>query len=113
MREAVVNDSGLLEATAEDRGRVRDLVRQGRWLEAEPDPERLGDYLRRQAETAGVPAAAAGPGAEAIQGDTSELQSVRFLALGSRVRRAVGFIEVVTPTTATVLPAETPALTAA
>ena len=96
MREAEATESGLLDATAAARGRVRELVQQGRWLEAEPDTERLAGYVRRHVATAGP------PGAEAIQGDTSELQAVRFLPLGSRVRRAVGYVEVTSPTSATV-----------
>ncbi|HMG45330.1 MAG TPA: DNA/RNA non-specific endonuclease [Acidimicrobiales bacterium] len=95
MREAEATESGLLDATAAARGRVRELVRTGRWMEAEPDTERLAGYVQRHVATA-APA-----GAEAIQGDTSELQAVRFLPLGSRVRRAVGYVEVTTPTSAT------------
>jgi endonuclease G len=83
-----------VKATEADRTRVRTLVREGRWTEAERrvDPERLERYLAAHVDTA------APRGAEAIQGGTNELQAVRFLPMGARVRRAVGFVEVATPT---------------
>lgn len=95
MREEVARVTGLLDETQEDRDRVRELVQQGRWWEAEPDSGRLAAYVSRHV------VGKRPPGAEAIQGDTSEIQAVRFLPLGSLVRRAVGFVEVTTPTTAT------------
>jgi endonuclease G len=89
---AVGKISGLLEQTRSERARVGTLVREGRWLEAEPDTGRLARYVSRHLANHNP------PGAEAIQGDASELQAVRFLSLGSRVRRAVGYVEVTTPT---------------
>jgi endonuclease G, mitochondrial len=81
----------LLKTSQPDRDRVRGLIRQGRWRDAEPDPVRSMRYLGKR--VGGV----APFGAEAIVGDTIDLQAARFLPVGAAVRRAVAFVEVNTP----------------
>ncbi len=89
MRQAKAEETDYVASTGEDRSRVRTLVRSGRWLEAEPDSERLASYVSRHL-------AAAPAGAEAIQGATNDLQAARFLVRGALARRAVGYVEVTT-----------------
>lgn len=79
----------LVEATRADRKRVRRLVAEGRWREAEPDKARLAANVWR------TKSFIAERGAEAIQGDTNDFQPVSFLGIGARVQRAVGYVEVV------------------
>ena len=78
----------LIQSSQPDRDRVRSLIRQGRWRDAEPDSVRSVAYLSKRLEGV-VP-----PGAEAIVGDTIDLQAARFLPVGAGVRRAVAYVEV-------------------
>ncbi|MBB5052775.1 endonuclease G [Afipia massiliensis] len=84
-------DKSRFEATVAasraDRARVRKLVDDKRWREAEPDRARMALYTaKRQRRT--LPSG----GAEAIVG-TDDLQASWFLPAGSAVRRAVGYVE--------------------
>jgi endonuclease G, mitochondrial len=81
----------LIQSSQVERDRVRALIVQKRWRDAEPDPTRSAAYMDKR--TQGV----APPGAEAIVGDTIDLQPIRFLPLGANVRRAVAYVEVNTP----------------
>jgi endonuclease G len=91
MDKAVTSSiAARISESAEQRSHVRSLVRRGRWLDAETDPDRLTQFVRSHVATV------APRGAEAIQGDTSELQAARFLPLGALVRRAVAYVEVLT-----------------
>jgi endonuclease G, mitochondrial len=81
----------LVQSSQPERDRVRALIAQKRWRNAEPDPVRSAAYMDKR--TQGV----APPGAEAIVGDTIDLQPIRFLPMGAAVRRAVGYVEVNTP----------------
>ena len=81
----------LVQSSQLERDRVRTLIHQGRWRDAEPDPVRSAAYMDKR--LAGV----APPGAEAIVGDTIDLQPARFLKVGAMVRRAVAYVEVNTP----------------
>ena len=85
----------LVEQTKDERFRVRKLVRTGRWREAEPDPTRAASFDAR------VIVAAARMGAEAIIGDTNDLQAVSYLVEGAERRRAVGYVEMNGPTSST------------
>lgn len=78
----------VLEETRTERTRVRELVNQGRWRDAEWDRNRALAY-----DTARTPAA----GAEAIIGKTDDLQQVVFLFEGGRIRRSVAFVETSNP----------------
>src|SRR5262249_7844903 len=78
----------LVVDTRTERDRVRRLVAAKRWREAEPDPERLEQYIRRRIAKS-VP-----PGAEAIVGDTDDMQPAVFLPEGAQIRRAIAYIEV-------------------
>ncbi|PTS88474.1 DNA/RNA endonuclease [Sphingomonas sp. HMWF008] len=78
----------LVETTRSDRRRVRNLVATQQWKKAEPDKQRLADYLGRTADISNRPAA------EAVQGNTIDFQPVSFLSIGARVQRAVAYIEV-------------------
>jgi endonuclease G, mitochondrial len=81
----------LIQSSQPERDRVRALIAQKRWRDAEPDPARSAAYMDKR--TQGV----APPGAEAIVGDTIDLQPIRFLPMGANVRRAVAYVEVNTP----------------
>ncbi len=81
----------LIQSSQPERDRVRTLIGQKRWRDAEPDKVRSAAYLEKR--TQGV----APPGAEAIVGDTVDLQPIRFLPMGANVRRAVAYVEVNTP----------------
>lgn len=83
-----------IEETASERANVREKVRKGEWLEAEPDPDRLMRYVERHLANT--------PGAEAIQGSTNDLTGTRYLVLGSAIRRAIGYVDCVTPTASTI-----------
>jgi endonuclease G len=78
----------LVARTRPERLRVRQLITQGKWRSAEPDKARLSSYVARTAEFASP------RGAEALQGDTVDFQPVSFLPIGTRVQRAVGYVEV-------------------
>lgn len=75
---------------APQRTRVRDLVEQGKWLEAEPEEDRRLRYIARRISKV--------PGAESLVGDTIDLQGVNFLAEGAQIRRAVAHLDVTGPT---------------
>ncbi len=84
-------DKSRFEATVEasraDRAKVRKLVDDKRWREAEPDRVRMALYTSKtQRQT--LPSGAA----EAIIG-TDDLQASWFLPAGAAVRRAVGYVE--------------------
>jgi endonuclease G len=82
----------LIEESAPERARVRALVQAGRWREAEPDRIRLDRFTQKKLDKL------APPGAEAIIGPTIDLQAANFLTRGVKVRRAIGFVEVNSPT---------------
>jgi endonuclease G len=82
----------LAKNTAPERARVRRLVAQGRWREAEPDLTRLKRFTDRKI------AKIAPAGAEAIIGDTVDFQAASFLTEGAQIRRAVAYVEVNGPT---------------
>ena len=81
----------LIKSSRPERDRVRSLIGQKRWRDAEPDAVRSAAYMDKR--IGGV----APPGAEAIVGETIDLQPARFLPMGSNVRRAVAYVEVNTP----------------
>jgi endonuclease G, mitochondrial len=86
----------LVDETREERSRVKRLVASGNWQAAERDTERSKAYATQlQLKRAVAPSSRA----EAIVGDTVDYQPVSFLVEGARTRRAVGFVEVNTPTT--------------
>ena len=68
------------------RDRVRKLVEDKRWREAEPDRARMALYTMRTARQ-NFPG-----GAEAIQG-ADDMQASWFLPGGATARRAIGFVE--------------------
>jgi endonuclease G, mitochondrial len=78
----------LVAATRDDRANVRRLVATGQWRRAEPDKLRLANFVGRSTSFN------ANKGAEALQGDTIDFQPVSFLPVGTRVQRAVGYVEV-------------------
>jgi endonuclease G, mitochondrial len=80
-RETVARSAG-------ERQRVRELVANGRWREAEEDPVRVKRFLQRRISNS-LPARA-----EAIQGRTVDFQRVSFLIDGAAIRRAVAYVEV-------------------
>jgi endonuclease G, mitochondrial len=82
----------LVKSSQNERNRVRSLIQQKRWRNAEPDAVRSAAYRDRQLE--GV----SPPGAEAIVGETIDLQPARFLPMGSGVHRTVAYVEVNLPT---------------
>lgn len=86
----------LVEQSTTERGRVRALVGQGKWLEAEPDDVRRAAYVRRRGRKITT------PGAESLIGDTIDLQGVSFLAEGAQVRRAVAHLDVTSPSESTI-----------
>lgn len=77
-----------VEQTRDDRARVRELVRIGQWMRAEPSSDRVLGYLKSLKGTAPL-------GAESLKGDTVDFQAVSFLVEGAQVRRSVAFVEVV------------------
>src|SRR5262245_28612418 len=85
----------VVEKTRTARTRVRQLVAEKRWYKAETDPERLKRYLTRKA-------AIRSRGAEAIHDEIIDVQTAWFLQDGAQARRAVAFVEVMTPTESTV-----------
>jgi endonuclease G, mitochondrial len=85
----------LVDETREQRRRVKRLVATGQWQKAETDTARSKAYAAQiQQKRAVKPSSSA----EAIVGDTTDYQAVSFLVEGTRTRRAIGFIEVNTPT---------------
>jgi len=81
----------LVSESVVERGRVRRLVADGKWTEAEPEPERVRAYFSRRAVRRVT------RGAEAIQGPTLDLQPASFLAEGAAARRAVALVTVNAP----------------
>ncbi len=79
----------LVEQTHDDRARVRALVEDKNWRDAEPDKERLSGYLGCVATFTRDR-----NGAESVQGDTIDYQPVSFLQTGARAQRAVAYVEV-------------------
>lgn len=78
----------LVEQTRSDRRRVRWLADSQQWQMAEPDQQRLADYLGRTRDIASRSAA------ETVQGNTIDFQPASFLLIGAQVQRAVGYVEV-------------------
>lgn len=78
----------LVEQTRSDRRRVRWLADSQQWQKAEPDQQRLADYLGRTSDVANRSAA------EAVQGNTIDFQPASFLMIGAQIQRAVGYVEV-------------------
>ncbi|PDT64517.1 DNA/RNA endonuclease [Bradyrhizobium ottawaense] len=76
----------IVEKSKQDRDRVRTLVNEKRWREAEPDRGRMAVYMARAARQRSP------IGAEAIIGP-DDLQASWFLPAGASARRAVGFVE--------------------
>jgi endonuclease G len=76
-----------VERTTDERRRVRQLVEEGKWRQAEPDALRLKRFTDRTLK-------AGPPGRESVQGDTADFQAVCFLPDGATIRRAVAFVEV-------------------
>lgn len=77
----------LVQATAEQRDRVRRLVAKGEWKRAEPDTERFRRYAAKRIQIR------TRNGAESIQGDSLDFQPASFLPEGATVRRAVAYVE--------------------
>ncbi|HYG52460.1 MAG TPA: DNA/RNA non-specific endonuclease [Flavobacteriales bacterium] len=77
----------LVEETKNQRKGVRMLTAKGKWLEAD-DQTRVSNFLLRKKKKRG---------AEAIQGNSLDWQESSFLAEGSTIRRAIGFVEVRQP----------------
>lgn len=77
----------VVEQSVGDRAKVRKLVDEKRWREAEPDRIRMAVYTART-QRQNLP----GGGAEAIQGP-DDLQASWFLPAGANVRRAVAYVE--------------------
>ena len=79
-----------VEASRKAREDVRANVDAGHPLDAEPDQNRVGEYMSRQI-------AMNLPGAEALVGSSNDLQAIWFLVRGAQVRRAVAIVEVNLP----------------
>ncbi len=80
-----------VEQTSADRQKVRKLVFEGKWKQAESDPDRLNGFMSRKTDNSPR------KGAESVVGNTIDFQAVKFLPSGSRIRRAIAFVEVNTP----------------
>ncbi len=78
----------LVAQTRDERARVRRLVATGQWRRAEEDKDRLGSYMARVSQFVAPQSRA-----EALQGETIDFQPVSFLPVGTRVQRAVGYVE--------------------
>src|SRR5690242_13156024 len=87
------NFDRLVDKTRKTRTKVRNLVNEGRWLEAEPDRDRLKRFVEKKVKAV-VPS-----GAESLIGATIDFQPASFLVKGYAVRSAVAYVEVNTPTT--------------
>lgn len=86
----------LVQSTAAERSKVRQLAATGRWQQAEKDTDRFRRYAGKRTLLRSK------AGAEAIQGDTLDYQPASFLAEGAVARRAVAFVEVTFGTRSTV-----------
>jgi endonuclease G len=91
IQDALQTFRQLVTDTQDARALVRKKVAYGRWRDADPDP------VRRDAFFAGRRDLNLPLGAEAMQGPTSDYQSVVFLPSGADVRRCVGYVEVNDP----------------
>ena len=81
--------ASVVEESRQERQRVRTLVSEGRWQDAEPDRNRFRQFTdRRNAKIA------PSRGAEALIGPTVDLQGTSFLTEGAMIRRAVAYVEV-------------------
>jgi endonuclease G, mitochondrial len=76
--------------------RNRRLIQEKRWQEIETDDDRSRNYEARRASKLKA------GGAEALQGDTNDLQAVSFIVEGAHRRRAVAFVEAISPNSVTV-----------
>ncbi len=81
--------ASLVEQSSDERRRVRKLVQQRRWNDAEPDSARLRSFNARKQARLSLPS-----GAESIVGSTVDYQGVSFLTEGSTIHRAVAYVEV-------------------
>lgn len=77
----------LVQATTEQRNRVRRLVAHGQWKRAESDTERFRRFAAKRIQIR------TRSGAEAIQGNSLDFQPASFLSEGATVRRAVAYVE--------------------
>lgn len=84
-----------VDATQDERARVRLLVASGQWKRAEPDADRFQRFAAKRIEIR------TRSGAEAIQRGSLDYQPVSFLDEGAVVRRAVAFVEATYGTTST------------
>src|SRR6267143_796297 len=73
--------------TSAQRSETRRLVHANRWREAEPDRDRAARFSARTA------AMTLPRGAEAMIGDTNDLQVAWFLPAGAKARLAVAYVE--------------------
>ncbi|SKC81320.1 DNA/RNA endonuclease G, NUC1 [Burkholderia sp. CF099] len=86
-KRAIDEIQARIAATAPERLRVRKLVAEGRWRDAEPDLERAQAYSARRRRSDRN-------GRESIIGDTEDFQRVSFLPVGAQRARAVAYVEV-------------------
>lgn len=84
-----------VEATVDERARVRLLVASGQWKLAEPDAVRFQRFAAKRIETRTK------SGAEAMQGGSLDYQPASFLYEGAIIRRAVAYVESTYGTTST------------
>lgn len=87
-QKATADFEKLVKDSKEERARVRKLVHEGRWKEAEEDPNRaarfrLKNEIKRKRN-----------GSESQVGDTLDWVDVSFLLEAARVQLAVGYIRV-------------------
>ena len=73
--------------TLSQRSDVRKLVNADRWREAEPNRDRAVQYAARTASMT------MSRGAEAMIGDTDDLQAAWFLPAGAKARLSVAYVE--------------------
>jgi hypothetical protein len=76
-----------VDETSADRERVRNLVRDQRWREAEPDRNRAALFAAKTV-TMTQPR-----GAESLTGDTNDLQAAWFLPAGAKARLSIAYVE--------------------
>jgi len=76
-----------VDETSADRERVRNLVRDQRWREAEPDRNRAAQFAAKTA------AMTQPRGAESLTGDTNDLQAAWFLPAGAKARLSIAYVE--------------------
>ena len=88
IQQALQNFRDLVESTQNARAEVRTKVANGRWRDADPDPDRRAAYIATR-RALNLPS-----GAESQQGPTADYQGAVFLAIGAEIRRCVGYVEV-------------------